>query len=203
MKGAPGRASIAGLVLAAGRSTRMGARNKLLVPVRGKPMLRHAVEAQLAAGASPVIVVTGHQAGEVAGVLAGLDIRLVHNRDFATGLSGSLKAGIAALPRDVAGVVVSLGDMPDITGAIIGRLVAAFRDTPDALATVPVLHGQRGNPVLLSRALFDAVGGLSGDQGARRLLADAGDAVVEIALDDPAIAFDVDTPEVLAGLSKR
>jgi molybdenum cofactor cytidylyltransferase len=190
-------APVAGLVLAAGRSTRMGEANKLLLPVRGKPMLRHAVAAQLASTAQPVLVVTGHQHGEVEAALAGLDVIVLPNPDFAEGLATSLRAGIAAVPESAPGVIVSLGDMPNVTGPVLDRLAQAFADAPDALAVVPTLLGQRGNPVLLSRALFPAVAQLTGDQGARRLLEEAGDAVVEVPLDDPAIALDVDTPEAL------
>jgi molybdenum cofactor cytidylyltransferase len=200
---APGHveaAPVAGMVLAAGRSTRMGERNKLLQLFRGKPLVRHAVEAQLASKAAPVLVVTGHQGAEVERALAGLVVTFVHNRDFASGLAGSVKAGLAALSPDAPGVVVSLGDMPNVTGQVIDRLAEAFADRPEALAVVPTLLGQRGNPVLLSRALFAAVARLSGDQGARRLLDEAGDAIVEVPLDDPAIAIDVDTPEALQAL---
>jgi molybdenum cofactor cytidylyltransferase len=195
-------APVAGLVLAAGRSTRMGPDNKLLQRVRGQPMLRHAVEAQLASQARPVIVVTGHQHAEVAAVLAGLDVTLVHNPDYADGLAGSVKAGLAALPEAVAGVVVSLGDMPNVTAAVIDRLAQVFAESGEALAVVPTLLGQRGNPVLLARALFAEVAKLEGDQGARRLLDAAGEALVEVPLDDPAIALDIDTPEALAQLER-
>lgn len=201
---APGHgeaAPVAGLVLAAGRSTRMGTGNKLLQQVRGKPLVRHAVEAQLASRSEPVVVVTGHQQDEVRAALAGLDVVFAHNPAFAEGLSGSLKAGLAALPGAVPGVVVSLGDMPNVTAGVIDRLAQAFADRPDALAVAPTLLGQRGNPVLLSRALFAEVAKLEGDQGARRLLDAAGDAVEEVALDDPAIALDVDTPEALRALT--
>jgi molybdenum cofactor cytidylyltransferase len=200
---APGRAKaapVAGLVLAAGRSTRMGQANKLLQEVRGKPMVRHAVEAQLASCAAPVIVVTGHQHGEVEAALSGLDVRIVHNPAFAMGLAGSVKTGIAALPAETPGVVVSLGDMPNVTSAVIDRLAQVFAERSDALAVVPTLFGQRGNPVLLARAAFPAVAALSGDQGARRLLDEAGEAVVEVAFDDPAIALDIDTPAALKAL---
>jgi molybdenum cofactor cytidylyltransferase len=200
---APGHAEaapVAGLVLAAGRSTRMGEANKLTQLVRGKPMVRHAVEAQLASRTARVFVVTGHQADTVSDALAGLDVEFVQNPAFASGLASSVKAGLAALPDGVSGVVVSLGDMPNVTGAVIDRLTAAFADRPEALAVVPTLLGQRGNPVLLSRALFPAVARLGGDQGARRLLDEAGDAIVEVPLDDPAIAIDVDTPEALRAL---
>lgn len=201
---APGHgeaAPVAGLVLAAGRSTRMGTGNKLLQQVRGKPLVRHAVEAQLASRSAPVIVVTGHQQDEVRAALAGLDVVFVHNPAFAEGLSSSLRAGLAALPGAVPGVVVSLGDMPNVTAGVIDRLAQAFADRPDSLAVAPTLLGQRGNPVLLSRALFAEVAKLEGDQGARRLLDAAGDAVEEVALDDPAIALDVDTPEALRALT--
>lgn len=200
---APGHAAtapVAGLVLAAGRSTRMGERNKLLQTVRGEKLVRHAVKAQLASRAAPVLVVTGHQQDEIRAALDGLDVTFVHNPDFAAGLAGSVKAGIAALPADAPGVVVSLGDMPNVTPQVIDRLAETFADRPDAPAVVPTLFGQRGNPVLLSRALFAGVERLSGDEGARRLLDSAGDAIVEVPLDDPAIALDVDTPEALKAL---
>ena len=194
---------VAGIVLAAGRSTRMGERNKLLQTVRGEPLVRHAVEAAIAGGLAPVTVVTGHQSDEVEAALAGLTVRFVHNAAFADGLAGSLKTGIAALPKEVAGAVVLLGDMPNVTGEIIGRLTRAFDEEPDRLAVVPTVLGQRGNPVLLARALFSRIAGLSGDEGARRLLASAGEAVEEIPIDDPAIAIDIDTPEALAALTPR
>lgn len=201
---APGHeavAPVAGLVLAAGRSTRMGERNKLLQNVRGEPLVRHAAKAQLASRAHPVFVVTGHQREQVEAALAGLDLRFVHNPDFASGLASSVKAGLAALPAEVAGAVVSLGDMPNVTPAVIDRLAETFADSPEAQAVVPTLFGQRGNPVLLARALFPAVAGLSGDQGARRLLDAAGEGIVEVPLDDPAIALDIDTPEALKALA--
>lgn len=190
----------AGIVLAAGRSTRMGPDNKLLQNLRGKPILRHAVEAQLAAGLDPVIVVTGHQREQVEAVLAGLPVTFAHNVDYAEGLSSSLRAGVAALPAQAPAVVVSLGDMPNVTAQVIEGLVEGFVQRPEALAVVPTLLGNRGNPVLLARDLFPAVTLLSGDRGARRLLEEAGDRVVEIAFDDPAIALDVDTPEALRAL---
>ena len=191
---------VAGIVLAAGRSSRMGGSNKLLQEFRGKPLLRHAVEAQIAAGSAPIVVVTGHQGDEIRAVLAGLDVAVVPNPDFASGMASSLQAGIAALPNDAPAVVISLGDMPQVTGDIIRRLGLAFADRPEALAVVPTLLGKRGNPVLLARGLFPAIARLEGDGGARRLLDGAGDALVEVPIDDPAIARDIDTPEALARL---
>src|SRR6187200_399930 len=101
-------ARIACIVLAAGRSTRMGAANKLLAEVGCKPMVRIVVETALASTARPVLVVTGHQAAEVRAALAGLVITFVDNPDFALGLSSSLKAGIRAVPAICAGALVLL-----------------------------------------------------------------------------------------------
>src|SRR5262245_23970931 len=114
---------IAGLVLAAGRSTRMGGPNKLLEEINGKPLVRIAAEHALASRAKPVIVVTGHQKERVEQALAGLPVKFVHNPDFADGLSTSLKAGIAAVPADSDGALVALGDMPQVSAALIDRLI--------------------------------------------------------------------------------
>ena len=122
----PGDPHIAAIVLAAGRSTRMGAANKLTADVGGKPMARRVVEAALASAASPVLVVTGHQAVDVRSALAGLTVAFVDNLDYAVGLSSSLKAGIRAVPPTADGALVLLGDMPQITAAHLERLIAAF-----------------------------------------------------------------------------
>ena len=105
---------IAALVLAAGRSTRMGAINKLIAEIGGKPLVRIAAEQALASRASPVIVVTGHQHEQVEAALAGLPVKLVHNPDYTEGLGTSLKVGIAAVPEDADGAIVCLGDMPQV-----------------------------------------------------------------------------------------
>lgn len=195
-----GPGHLAGIVLAAGRSTRMGPDNKLLQDLRGKPILRYAVEAQLEARLDPVLVVTGHQREEVEAALADLPVRFVPNSDYASGLAGSLRAGVAALPPETEAAVISLGDMPNVTPQVIERLVENHLQQPDALAVVPTLFGHRGNPVLLARPIFPAVSLLTGDRGARRLLEEAGSRVVEVAFEDPAIAIDVDTPEALKAL---
>lgn len=197
----PATLPVAAIVLAAGRSIRMGARNKLQQVVRGMPLVRHAVLAARASKASPVIVVTGHEADGVRAALAGLDIQFVDNPDYAAGLSTSLKAGLAALPKAAAGALVVLGDMPNVTAEIFDRLISSLGENSTAKAIVPTVLGQRGNPVLLTRALFGEIGRVTGDVGARGLLDQAGDAVVEVAIDDPAIALDIDTPEALAAFS--
>jgi molybdenum cofactor cytidylyltransferase len=189
-----GEPRIAAIVLAAGRSTRMGATHKLLADVGGKPMLRWAVEAALASRARPVLAVTGHREGEIRAALAGLDLGFVANPDFAQGLGTSLKAGIAAVPADCDGALVLLGDMPRIEVSHLDRLIEAF--APGAIV-VPVHEGRQGNPVLWPRAYFLELMALQGDAGAKRLIAAHRDAVREVETGTAAIFADVDTPDDL------
>ncbi|HWM47997.1 MAG TPA: molybdopterin-binding/glycosyltransferase family 2 protein [Xanthobacteraceae bacterium] len=188
---------LAAVVLAAGRSTRMGGPNKLLADVGGKPMVRIAVEQALASKARPVVVVTGHQRERVEAALSGLPVTFVHNPDFADGLSTSLKAGVAALPQDVDGAIVCLGDMPHVDAGLVDRLLAAFDPERGALVVVPTTGGKRGNPVVWSRRFFPELAQLEGDVGARHLIASYPEAVVEVPVSGNAALLDIDTPDAL------
>jgi molybdenum cofactor cytidylyltransferase len=192
----PGR-RIAAIVLAAGRSTRMGGPNKLLAEINGRQLVRIAAEEALASQARPVIVVTGHQHERVEAALKGIDVRLAHNGDFADGLSTSLKAGIAAVPADVDGAIVCLGDMPQVNAQLIDRLLAAFDPEKGALVVVPTIEGKRGNPVVWSRRFFPELAALDGDVGARHLIASYPEAVTELPVAGKAALVDVDTPDAL------
>jgi molybdenum cofactor cytidylyltransferase len=188
---------IAAVILAAGRSTRMGGPNKLLAEIGGRPLVRIAAEQALASRARPVIVVTGHQHDKVEAALEGLDVQRVHNPDFADGLSTSVKAGLAAVPEDVDGAIVCLGDMPQVTASLIDKLLAAFDPERGALVVVPSIDGQRGNPVIWARRFFPELMALDGDIGARQLIGRYPEAVAEVPLTDSAALIDVDTPEAL------
>jgi molybdenum cofactor cytidylyltransferase len=190
---------VAAIVLAAGRSTRMGGPNKLLADIKGKPLVRIAAEQALRSRADGVIVVTGHQRERVEQALAGLNVRFVHNPDFAQGLSTSLRAGLAAVPPETDGAVVCLGDMPQVRAEMIDRLIAAFDPARGALIVVPTVEGKRGNPVLWSRRFFPELSQLEGDVGARHLIGTYGEALVELPA-DPGMFVDVDTPEALSAL---
>jgi molybdenum cofactor cytidylyltransferase len=194
---------IAAVVLAAGQSTRMGGPNKLTAEIGGKPLVRIAAEEALASRADPVIVVTGHDRELVEAALTGLDVRLVHNPDYAQGLGTSLKTGIAAVPGEADGVVVCLGDMPQVTAALIDRLIAGYDAEKGALVVAPIRDGQRGNPVLWSRRFFRDLMAVTGDVGARHVLASYGEAVVEVPVQEAGAFVDVDTPDALAAAQKE
>jgi molybdenum cofactor cytidylyltransferase len=191
-----GRA-IAGVVLGAGRSSRMGGPNKLLAEIGGKPLVRIVVDAVLASRARPVVVVTGHQRDKVEAALAGLPVKFVHNPHFADGLGTSLKAGIAALPAEADGAIVCLGDMPQVDAALIDRLIGAFDPDHGALVVLPTIDGKRGNPVVWSRRFFPDLMTVEGDVGARYLIGRYTEAVAEVPLTGTAALTDVDTPEAL------
>src|SRR5437660_1054260 len=117
--------SIAALLLAAGQSRRMGS-NKLLEEIDGRPMVARTAQRLLSSRARPIVAVLGNQADAVDAALGKLPVERVHNPAFADGLSTSLKRGITALPPDLDGALICLGDMPLISGRHIDRLIAAF-----------------------------------------------------------------------------
>ena len=196
-RGLPARPRIAAIVLAAGKSSRMG-RNKLLIELDGKALVEHTVDAALASQAAPVIVVLGHQRDEITARLAGRTIVTVENPDYAEGLSTSLKRGLAALPEDVEGAVICLADMPGIGRQLIDRLVAAFNPVEGREIILPMRQGKRGNPVLWGRRFFPELQAIAGDTGAKHLIGTYPEHVVEIEAPDDGVLIDLDTPEALA-----
>lgn len=199
---APRAPRIAALVLAAGRSSRMGS-NKLVADVKGVPLVRRTVDSVLASQAGPVIVVTGNEPDAVHRALDGLDVRFVHNPDFADGLSTSLRAGLAAVPEAADGALVCLGDMPQVSPSVIDRLIAAYSPVEGRAIVVPVAGGKRGNPVLWDRSLFTDMARVAGDTGARHLIGANAERVCDVEMDDDGVLTDIDTPEAIAALRDR
>jgi len=195
------RPKIAAVVLAAGRSSRMGPCNKLLELVKGKPVIAYAVSAALESGAEPVIVVTGFEAERIVGALCGLKVAVAHNADHELGLSASLRAGLKALPANTDGALILLGDMPEIQSRDLKALLAAFID--NQTICVPVRHGRRGNPVLWGAHYFPELEGLTGAVGAKPLTAKFSKHVIEVPVESDGIFADVDTPSDLARLRAK
>jgi len=192
-------APVAALVLAAGRSSRMAPRHKLLVAGRdGRPMVARTVAQVLESAARPVLVVVGHEAAAVRAALAGLPVRFVEAAEFAQGQSASLRAGIAALPAEAAAAVVCLGDMPLVDGGVIDRMIAAWRANPGQLAVQPTWRGEPGNPVLWDRSQFAELAAIAGDIGARDVLRRLGGDVLRVEVESDSVLRDFDTLDSLA-----
>jgi CTP:molybdopterin cytidylyltransferase MocA len=188
---------VAGIVLAAGTSSRMG-RNKLVESLDGTAMVRRAVDAALASRLDPVLAVTGHDADKIGAALAGAEVTLIRNSNYRDGLSSSLRAGIGAVPPDCDGAMVLLGDMPGISPALIDRLIRAFDPRQGRAICVACARGQRGHPVLWSRTFFGEISALDGDRGARAVLEKHAGQVSEVEADDDAPLTDIDTQDALA-----
>lgn len=189
---------VAGIVLAAGGSERMG-KIKQLLTWQGKPLVRHAVETAIHAGLKPVIVVTGAAASEVSSAVADLPVEIVHNESWRSGQAGSIRAGVEALPRHSGGAVFLLSDMPRVPVDLIKREVDLHRQEP-AFIICPQVGERRGNPVLFDRQTFGALRGLTGDSGGRKLMEHY--PVRWIEWNDTGILQDIDTPQDFQNLEK-
>ncbi len=158
---------VAGILLAAGASRRMG-QPKLLLPWNGMPLVRHAAVTALAAGLDQLVVVTGFRSEHVVAALDGLGLTTVHNAEWLDGQSSSLRAGVAAVAEADAAIVL-LSDQPLLRASTIALLIDTYRRT-SAVLVAPRYGGRRGNPVLFDRSLFKALQAIEGDRGAREVI---------------------------------
>jgi molybdenum cofactor cytidylyltransferase len=187
---------IAGVVLAAGTSSRLGA-NKLLLRLDAEPLVRRAARYATEAGLSPVIIVLGHEAERIAAELGGLAVETVVNPAYRAGMPGSVQTGIGHVPGDCAAAVVLLGDMPLVTTTMIEALVERFRRGTEPL--VLSLYGEvQAPPTLYARSLFPALAGAGAGGGREVVLAHRSEAA-EIRWPEALLA-DVDRPEDAARL---
>jgi molybdenum cofactor cytidylyltransferase len=184
---------VAGVVLAAGLSRRMGA-HKPLLPFGGEPMVARVVDAVRTAGAACVAVVTGHRADAVAVALAGRDVLLVHNPHYRDGeMLSSVQAGVRAVAQSCGAALLALGDQPAIGPATIASLIAAWRGTSAAIVS-PVYDGRGGHPVLISSRLFDELLRLDSSESLKTLMRRHVEDTLKLEVDDPGVLTDVDTP---------
>jgi molybdenum cofactor cytidylyltransferase len=182
---------VAAIVLAAGGSTRMG-QPKQLLPIDGQPMVRRVAEAACATELAQVVVVVGAQADAVRQALVGLPVDVVFNGSWAEGMSTSVQAGLSGLASGIQAVLIILADQPGLTPDLLNTLVTRYYATR-AVIVAPFYQGQRGNPVLFDRSLFDELTTTRGDQGGRMLILRHESDVERVDVDDPSVLLDVDT----------
>lgn len=183
---------VAALILAAGKSSRMGT-NKLLLPYRGKTVVECALNAAHAADIAKIILVGGHEYERLASIPLLPSVALIEEPDYERGMSVSLKRGIEALPKDANAFFVLLADMPDISAALLRKMATAFQSSSKDIV-VPVRHGRRGNPILWSSRYKEEICSLHGDRGGRTLLQKYSQHILEIEWSDDSIFFDIDEP---------
>ena len=195
--------SVSAIVLAAGESRRMGAKNKLLLPYKGKAVIAHVVEAILASDVHQVHVVVGHEQDRVRTALQGYSVSFVENPDYAQGMGTSIRAGVRHAKEDVAGYMICLSDLPLITADEYSHLADAFltqyKENAHSI-TVPRFEGQRGNPVTLSSVYRPAMLSHQGIMGCRGIVKQHPEHVAFVEMSTDNVLRDVDTPEAYQGL---
>ena len=191
---------VAAVILAAGRSQRMGEHNKLLTTVGDLPMVSHVVGAALDSNVQQVVVVTGYEAEQVKQAPLLDRTEIVFNADFASGMASSLRSGLDSVVQDMEGALILLGDMPLISAAQINELIVEFNPAMERDIVVPFKDGKRGNPVLWSKRYFPALRALTGDTGGRVLMQENTGNIWDLPMLDDAIFVDFDTPDSLTHL---
>lgn len=204
----------AAIILAAGSSSRMGGgRHKLMLPLDGRPVLAHVIDATLASQARPIVVVIGHQSAQVRSQIEHFttykDIVVIENAQFQEGMSSSLRLGIQTLLASdymnsqvyIDSTLILLGDQPLITSKIIDGLISAYRAN-GSLIVAPLYNGKRGNPVLFDNSLFPELIEVTGDEGGRTVLNHHRDEVELVEMGDTQANFDVDTWEAYEQVMK-
>lgn len=185
---------IAGLILAAGESRRMG-RDKALLRYRGRTFLESILDSLGAAGIEAITVVLGHHAEIIQQAVDLSGVRVVINPNYPRGQTSSLQTGLAALAVDSPqAVVLCLVDHPAVSAAVIAQLVKQFEATPGPVL-IPTYKGERGHPVVISQALFHELLELSPGQPANLLIRGYRDATQFVEVADRGILTDVDDPE--------
>lgn len=201
--------STAAIILAAGSSSRMGGgRHKLLLPLEGRPVLAHVIDATLTSQACPIVIVLGHQAEHVRTQLtaytASPEIIIVENSDYLQGMSTSMRVGIQEIisqgyrkdkqSANIDSVLILLGDQPLITQQGIDALITAWR-TSEKLIMAPLYAGKRGNPLIFDASLFPELMVVTGDEGGRSVVERHKQELATIELGDIIANYDVDTWE--------
>jgi molybdenum cofactor cytidylyltransferase len=192
----------AGIILAAGESTRFGT-SKQLLRLKGRLLCEWVLDAALESRLDRVVLVTGPSHD---GILLELGKKADHprlevlfNPDFQGGLSTSLKAGLLRVHESHPSVMFLLADQPRVDAATLNRLLERFHPSACNIC-VPVHKGQRGNPTLFSRLLYPELLRITGDQGGRSVIAAHPDQLLTVEIADPEFLVDVDTPDDLEKL---
>ncbi|XAZ26168.1 nucleotidyltransferase family protein (plasmid) [Sinorhizobium sp. B11] len=187
--------SVTIVLLAAGQSSRMGGRHKLLATFAGVPLVRRSALAALGCLARSVVVVSGHRRIEIENAVADLDLRIVHNENHLSGMASSIACGVTVAEGDGSdGVMVMLADMPGIKQEDLDKLLLTFGARRASCIVRAVGQGKPGNPVIFPRQLYGQLKGFTGDNGARRLIETSGIGLVDVEIGEAA-RIDVDTPE--------
>lgn len=164
------RLRVGAVLLAAGEGRRMGSVTKPLIRLQGVPLINRQLIALSGAGVDEVVVVTGHARDAIEAQVQSFPVTLAHNADYAQGQQGSVRVGLAALSGNFDAVFIVLADQPLIGSADLTELMAAFKKRPSGNLVVPVVNGQRGNPILLDDVALARILASDTDLACRHLI---------------------------------
>jgi CTP:molybdopterin cytidylyltransferase MocA len=187
------KSKIAGVVIAAGESRRMG-RMKPLLPLGSRTVLQRVADGLLEADLSPVTVVLGHRADEVAECLRDRPVKITVNENYRRGMLSSVQWGVGRLPPECPAFLLALGDQPEVTPSVLHALIEEWTTHPGSIV-VPTYNGKRGHPLVIDARYRPALLALRGLQTLRDLVHAPDMLRREVPTDEPGLLTDLDTPE--------
>jgi molybdenum cofactor cytidylyltransferase len=185
---------ICAIVLAAGRSKRMGAQ-KLLLPFAGRTVIEHIIDEVTASSVGQTIVVTGADGASVSGALAGRRLVFVSNPEFDSEMLESIRCGLAALPEKCEAMLIVLGDQPAVRREWIDQLVSTYRSDGGTKIIVPLFDGHRGHPMLIPTRFREELQKHHDTDGVRGLLDAHASDVIKLPWQDDTVLADMDFPD--------
>ena len=194
---------ITNIILAAGQSKRMLNDNKLLIKINKKTMLEKMVTTSLNSSADNTVLVLGYQSDIMQEIVNDKKIITIVNKDFAKGLSSSLQCGISALPDDCDAAVIILADMPSIESTVIDNIINSFNPKKNNSIIIPTFNNKKGNPILLDRKFFPDILRVKGDKGAKDIIVNNKNSILEVPQKNSAVLNDIDTKEDLSLYLKK
>jgi molybdenum cofactor cytidylyltransferase len=186
---------IAAIVLAAGSSQRMGAKNKLHLPIDGVPLLRRSLKILLASNIDEVVVVLGHDHESTGALIDDLPLQLVYNETHSSGQMTSVHCGLASLQDSYDGVIIALGDQPALTVADINYLIDAYHNRSSGEVVVPTFTGERGNPIIISEQCRADILAGTRNLGCRKFIENNPELVCRVEMPNPDVVIELDTPQ--------
>ena len=188
------KSKIAGVVLAAGLSRRMGASNKLHLPVDGEPLLRRTVKTLQASKLGEIVVILGHESQSTHALLEGLAVRTAYNDAYLSGQMTSVHCGLSALKKDYSGVMIALGDQPALSVVEVNFLIDAYLNRNKGEVVIPTYQGARGNPIVISPQCRNDIVSGKRDLGCRKFIEKNPELVEMVEMPGPGVIIDLDTP---------
>ena len=186
---------VSATILAAGQSSRMENRNKLLLPINEVPMISHVCNTVLTAGLDPVVVVTGCDSELVIQAIPKAINEIIYNSHWQSGMASSIYSGISALPKNIDGNMIILGDMPMLSKNTLGLLIDEFIAQNGNHIIYPIYKDRQANPVIFPKKYFQEILSTSGDRGCKKILKQYPDDAVGVSIDLPEVVFDCDNED--------